>query len=113
MVDTQAPSTGGQAAVEIQTPRIGTTVDFATLLGVGGAFAMVAGAMLLSGQVASFLDVPSVLIVIGGTFLVTTISFRLGEIAAARSEEHTSELQSLMRHSDAVFSLKKKKHNTL
>src|SRR3546814_3147017 len=26
-----------------------------------------------------------------------------------RSEEHTSELQSLMRHSSAVFSLKKKK----
>src|SRR3546814_4337954 len=28
---------------------------------------------------------------------------------AARSEEHTSELQSLMRHSYAVFCLKKKK----
>src|SRR3546814_6883403 len=31
------------------------------------------------------------------------------EIAAARSEEHTSELQSLMRISYAVFCLKKKK----
>src|SRR3546814_6470572 len=30
----------------------------------------------------------------------------------ARSEEHTSELQSLMRTSYAVFCLKKKKHNT-
>src|SRR3546814_2673501 len=29
-----------------------------------------------------------------------------------RSEEHTSELQSLMRKSYAVFCLKKKKHNT-
>src|SRR3546814_1980371 len=29
---------------------------------------------------------------------------------AGRSEEHTSELQSLMRISDAVFSLKRKKH---
>src|SRR3546814_3522869 len=29
----------------------------------------------------------------------------------ARSEEHTSELQSLMRNSYAVFCLKKKKHN--
>src|SRR3546814_7768530 len=28
-----------------------------------------------------------------------------------RSEEHTSELQSLMRISDAIFCLKKKKHN--
>src|SRR3546814_6800470 len=31
-------------------------------------------------------------------------------IAASRSEEHTSELQSLMRISYAVFCLKKKKH---
>src|SRR3546814_6932212 len=31
---------------------------------------------------------------------------------AVRSEEHTSELQSLMRISYAVFCLKKKKHNT-
>src|SRR3546814_9038833 len=32
--------------------------------------------------------------------------------ALARSEEHTSELQSLMRHSYAVFCLKKKQLNT-
>src|SRR3546814_1117095 len=32
--------------------------------------------------------------------------------ASTRSEEHTSELQSLMRISYAVFCLKKKKHNT-
>src|SRR3546814_5467882 len=41
-----------------------------------------------------------------------------GELSAAnaalldRSEEHTSELQSLMRISYAVFCLKKKKNNT-
>src|SRR3546814_10084200 len=34
---------------------------------------------------------------------------RLGAGRAHRSEEHTSELQSLMRHSYAVFCLKKKK----
>jgi len=84
MVDTQATSTGGQPAVEITAPRIGPIVDFATLLGVGGAFAMIAGAMMLSGQAAAFLDVPSILIVIGGTFLVTTISFSLREIAQAQ-----------------------------
>src|SRR3546814_1553058 len=32
--------------------------------------------------------------------------------ARRRSEEHTSELQSLMRTSYAVFCLKKKNHNT-
>src|SRR3546814_9708875 len=34
-----------------------------------------------------------------------------GEAGQARSEEHTSELQSLMRISYAVFCLKKKKNN--
>src|SRR3546814_2404597 len=40
--------------------------------------------MMLSGQAAAFLDVPSILIVVGGTFLVTPISFSLVEIAAAQ-----------------------------
>src|SRR3546814_3523558 len=35
------------------------------------------------------------------------------ELTAARSEEHTSELQSLMRISYAVFCLKKKKSKTI
>src|SRR3546814_1770880 len=35
---------------------------------------------------------------------------RLGDFGAARSEEHTSELQSLMRISYAVFCLKKKRN---
>src|SRR3546814_1005228 len=37
----------------------------------------------------------------------------VGRVTAARSEEHTSELQSLMRISYAVFCLKKKKNETL
>src|SRR3546814_3615215 len=36
----------------------------------------------------------------------------LQQIAAVRSEEHTSELQSLMRISYAVFCLKKKTNKT-
>src|SRR3546814_7941457 len=36
----------------------------------------------------------------------------LEAVVSARSEEHTSELQSLMRISYAVFCLKKKKSNT-
>src|SRR3546814_1337644 len=35
------------------------------------------------------------------------------KISKSRSEEHTSELQSLMRSSYAVFCLKKKKKKTL
>src|SRR3546814_1501946 len=39
-------------------------------------------------------------------------SQRISSDAARRSEEHTSELQSLMRISYAVFCLKKKNNNT-
>src|SRR3546814_2001429 len=42
----------------------------------------------------------------------TAASFALAGIRN-RSEEHTSELQSLMRISYAVFCLKKKKHTNL
>src|SRR3546814_5939078 len=55
--------------------------------------AAMAASLLLSNPGAY-----SGLIMIGGCF------------AVERSEEHTSELQSLMRISSAVFCLKKKKH---
>src|SRR3546814_3512215 len=41
-------------------------------------------------------------------YLAVTVAFQGGEVI--RSEEHTSELQSLMRISYAVFCLKKKKN---
>src|SRR3546814_10907124 len=44
---------------------------------------------------------------------VTFTSGRIGEPQKTRSEEHTSELQSLMRISYAVFCLKKKNTHTI
>src|SRR3546814_9415511 len=41
-----------------------------------------------------------------------SVTASLPHLARERSEEHTSELQSLMRISYAVFCLKKKKHKT-
>src|SRR3546814_7738095 len=45
--------------------------------------------------------------------LAMQIAADSGDPDMARSEEHTSELQSLMRNSYAVFCLKKKNHNTI
>src|SRR3546814_8848303 len=42
---------------------------------------------------------------------VLTVEFTVLGIPCVRSEEHTSELQSLMRISYAVFCLKKKQQN--
>ncbi len=84
MADTQTTGAAGQPVAELKVPRLSPTIDLATLLGIGGAFAMIAGAMMLSGQAAAFLDVPSILIVVGGTFLVTTVSFSLAEVGQAQ-----------------------------
>src|SRR3546814_8364701 len=42
---------------------------------------------------------------------VVLVRQKPGSAKGVRSEEHTSELQSLMRNSYAVFCLKKTKHN--
>src|SRR3546814_5728186 len=43
----------------------------------------------------------------------SSLNFRIWPCRFRRSEEHTSELQSLMRISYAVFCLKKKKHKEI
>src|SRR3546814_6056967 len=55
------------------------------------------------GRLAFAIDVPAAL-------HLAMQEEHLSEVVGARSEEHTSELQSLMRISYAVFCLKKKKN---
>src|SRR3546814_1390485 len=67
------------------------------------------GGILVLGQVEVLLDlVPAVAVVVGFQALAGRGGRR--GLQGGRSEEHTSELQSLMRISYAVFCLKKKKH---
>jgi len=55
------------------------------LLGVLGAFIVIGLAMYLGGSIDSFFNLPSVLIVVVGTFLVTMISFSLQEVVRSQS----------------------------
>src|SRR3546814_2906350 len=48
-----------------------------------------------------------------GSAISAAQCYRISDWYGARSEEHTSELQSLMRISYAVFCLKKKKKTTI
>ncbi|OUS18831.1 flagellar motor protein MotA [Rhodospirillales bacterium 47_12_T64] len=83
MVNTSQTSTStrGQAP---SRPHSGATFDYATLAGVAGAFLIIIVAMVLGGSPGSFFNLPAVLIVIGGTFLVTTISFTWDEVTRAQ-----------------------------
>ncbi len=43
-------------------------MDIATLIGLVGAFGLVITTIFMGGNAAGFVDVPSVVVVIGGTF---------------------------------------------
>lgn len=55
-------------------------MDFATIIGLGGGIFLVMIAIALGGSGAAFLDIPSLLIVLGGTVTVTMISFSIPEV---------------------------------
>src|SRR3546814_7956638 len=83
---------------------IQTALLLAVALGVAG--------MAAAGQPASILWLAGLLgAAIGAACMAIALRSVFGPLEE-RSEEHTSELQSLMRISYAVFCLKKKKTNT-
>jgi len=52
-------------------------MDLATLLGMVGAIGIVLAAILTGGSALVFVNIPSILIVLGGTFMVVMIKFSL------------------------------------
>jgi len=54
-------------------------MDIATILGIVSAFGLVFGAILMGGSLGMFINVPSFLIVVGGTIGVTLINYPLKE----------------------------------
>ena len=57
-------------------------MDFATILGVISAFSLVIAAIMTGVGVLVFWNLPSLLIVVGGTFGATLINYPLGEFAS-------------------------------
>jgi len=58
-------------------------MDLATLLGMVGAIGIVLAAILTGGSALVFVNVPSILIVLGGTALVVMIKFSLSQFFGA------------------------------
>lgn len=60
-------------------------MDLATLIGLAGAFIIVISAIVLGGAAGNFINAPSMLIVFGGTFMVTMMKFSLASFLSATS----------------------------
>src|SRR3546814_3466390 len=119
LVSLLAPALVGQ----IQTSDCGAIDHMITLLqplpprNTAGLVVSALGASMIrngSAQIASSSPMPWLRVLARssprvGTRDVRTGKVRVGMVLMGRSEEHTSELQSLMRSSYAVFCLQKKK----
>lgn len=58
-------------------------MDLATLIGLLGALGIVLASMLLGGGIGVFINVPSLLIVVGGSLMVVLMKFSLGQFFGA------------------------------
>lgn len=58
-------------------------MDLATIIGLIATFGLVFGAIIMGGPLVIFIDVPSILIVLGGTVGCTLIHYPFKEIASA------------------------------
>ena len=54
-------------------------MDLATLIGILGAIALIIITMMMSGDVGMFVNAPSIVIVIGGTFCAVMAKYNLGQ----------------------------------
>src|SRR3546814_4423513 len=87
------------------------TTLFRSVLAIGGLKEKLLAALRAEHEVSS-IAFPAISCGVFGYPHALAAEVAIGQLRAwDRSEEHTSELQSLMRISYAVFCLKKKKHN--
>ncbi len=54
-------------------------MDIATLLGLFGGLAVIVSAIFLGGSVSTFVNIPSLVVVVGGTFMVTLCQISLAQ----------------------------------
>lgn len=86
----------------IHVGQVKSTMDLATVVGLFCGFALLSTAIILGGSPRSFINLPSFLIVIGGTFGVTTVCFSLVEVGRTGKVVMKTLLYSTRDPSDAA-----------
>lgn len=77
-------SRGGAESAPVSGGGTARGLDLATLIGLAGSFVLIGAAIALGGAWNAFVNLPSILIVVGGTIGVTMVSFSLGEMLQAQ-----------------------------
>ncbi len=79
-MSTEAESETHKNTEYVRPPSVRSIIDIATLFGIIGAFALIITAIVLGGSPYAFIDIPSICIVIGGTFSITTACYSFRDI---------------------------------
>lgn len=71
-------------------------MDLATLIGLVGALGVIGAAIVVGGDASTFVNLPSILIVVGGTFMAALIKFPVAQFlgafkSAGRAFQYRSE----------------------
>lgn len=82
--------------------RLTGQVDLSVLMEIGGALALLAIAISASGAAASFIDVPSMLIVLGGTAAITAAGYAPSDIAQSVAAAARTLLRASHSAADAA-----------
>jgi chemotaxis protein MotA len=87
-------------------------LDIGTIIGIVVGLALVVGSILMKGTITAFVDVASLLIVIGGTFAASCVAFPLGSVFSAIKAalsiffqvkiDHLNTVRTLLKAADLV-----------
>lgn len=91
--------------IAIGKPKTG--LDLATVVGLFSGFGLVSMAIILGGSPESFINIPAILIVIGGTFAVTAMCFSVSEVGRSARVALKAVFYSHRDPSDAAIQVLK------
>ena len=77
-------------------------MDIASLVGLIGAVGMIIGSMIVAGGLGPFIDIPSILIVFGGTFFAVMFTAPMGTFLGSFGSMAKAFMPRLPKHGELV-----------
>ncbi|MCH7755631.1 motility protein A [candidate division KSB1 bacterium] len=86
-------------------------MDKGTLIGIGAGLGLVIVSMSMGGGVAAFIDIPSLMIVLGGTIAATLVNFPMGDVIGVMKVTQKvikEEIMPSSKYIDQIVDISKK-----